>query len=128
LFHFDTCAVHTAHRIVSNAIGEKDLVGDCYAVQFVMSQPSVYSVLLRAWKAVIADELLVVPVPADWSPDPQHSEHLARIISHGLGRSVEHTRGKVSTDPCTLPTRAKGQFRFDDAKAKLMHFFQRRRP
>lgn len=49
--HFAGCAVHTAHRIVAGAVQEKRLVGDAYSIHFIIVQPKIYSILLRALRS-----------------------------------------------------------------------------
>ena len=50
-FYFAGCAVHTAHRIVAGAVQEKRLVGDAYSIHFIIVQPKIYSILLRALRS-----------------------------------------------------------------------------
>lgn len=59
LYHFSRCAVLLVHRIVANAVREEAIIGDCYAVHFILEKPAIQQVLLRALRALVHDELSV---------------------------------------------------------------------
>ena len=115
--HVAPCAVHLVHRVASNAITEKSVVGDVYSLQFVIKQPSLHVRMLQAWRAIVVEDLNIIPVLPDWQPDPAHRKHTMNIINHALGRRL----GRCTDDQLFFDEGE--ERRYQEASEKLLHFF-----
>ena len=90
------CAAHVLHNIIFKATGEQDIVGNCHAVQFVLSIAGRRNELLAGLKEIIKNELVIHEGP----PPERYAEYARKVVDSSLLRKEKQVRARLGkTDP-----------------------------
>ena len=98
-----SCSVHKVHNIIQYPLDMRALVGDVYALSFVVSQPLHRNAMIAALRDIVRSELSVVD-----HCDARSDQHREDVLRHTLERRWCFVRGSLMPGANVLATRGGG--------------------